>query len=115
MDETRANPLSRVCKYHKRIFRKGRCQIVPNIKSAKKRVRVTAAKTLQNKIVKTQLKTEIKKYNAALEAGDMEAAQATYRAAVKKIDQAAAYGIIHKNQAAHKKSQFTKKLNAMGK
>ena len=88
---------------------------MPNIKSAKKRVRVTATKTLQNKIVKTQLKTEIKKYNAALEAGDMEAAQATYRAAVKKIDQAAAYGIIHKNQAAHKKSQFTKKLNAMGK
>ena len=86
-----------------------------NIKSAKKRIKVTAAKTMRNKAVKTQLKTEIKKYNAALEAGDMEAAQATYRAAVKKIDQAAAYGIIHKNQAAHKKSQFTKKLNAMGK
>ena len=88
---------------------------MPNIKSAKKRVRVTAAKTLQNKIVKTQLKTEVKKYNAALEAGDMEAAQAAYKSAVRKIDQAAAYGIIHKNQAAHKKSQFTKKLNAMGK
>ena len=86
-----------------------------NIKSAKKRIRVIAAKTLQNKVVKTQLKNAIKKYTAALEAGDMEAAQATYRAAVKKIDQAAAYGIIHKNQAAHKKSQFTKKLNAMGK
>ena len=36
-----------------------------------------------------------------------------YKAAVKKVDQAAAYGIIHKNAAAHKKSQFTKKLNAM--
>ena len=87
---------------------------MPNIKSAKKRVRVTAAKTLQNKIVKTQLKNEIKKYNAALEAGDMEAAQATYKNAVKKLDQAAAYGIIHKNEVAHKKSQFTKKLNALG-
>ena len=86
---------------------------MPNIKSAKKRVRVTAAKTLQNKMVKTQLKTEIKKYNAALEAGDMEAAQATYKAAVKKIDQAAARGIIHKNAAARKKSQFTKALNNM--
>ena len=86
---------------------------MPNIKSAKKRVRVTAAKTLQNKMVKTQLKTEIKKYNAALEAGDMEAAQATYKAAVKKIDQAAVRGIIHKNAAAHKKSQFTKALNNM--
>jgi small subunit ribosomal protein S20 len=88
---------------------------VANIKSAKKRIRVIAAKTMQNKMVKTQLKTAIKKYTAALEAGDMEAAQATYKAAVKKIDQAAAYGIIHKNEAAHKKSQFTKKLNALGK
>ena len=86
-----------------------------NIKSAKKRIRVIAAKTLQNKVVKTQLKNAIKKYTAALEAGDMEAAQATYKNAVKKIDQAAAYGIIHKNEAAHKKSQFTKKLNALGK
>ena len=86
-----------------------------NIKSAKKRIRVIAAKTMQNKVLKTQLKTAIKKYTAALEAGDMEAAQATYKNAVKKIDQAAAYGIIHKNQAAHKKSQFTKKLNALGK
>ncbi len=86
-----------------------------NIKSAKKRIRVIAAKTMQNKMVKTQLKTAIKKYTAALEAGDTETAQATYKAAVKKIDQAAAYGIIHKNEAAHKKSQFTKKLNALGK
>ena len=84
---------------------------MPNIKSAKKRVKVIETKTLKNKAFRSALKTDIKKYNAALEAGDMEAAQATYRAAVKKIDQAAAYGIIHKNQAAHKKSQFTKALN----
>ena len=85
-----------------------------NIKSAKKRIRVIAAKTLQNKVVKTQLKNAIKKYTAALEAGDMEAAQATYKAAVKKIDMAVSRNIIHKNAAARKKSQFTKKLNAMG-
>ena len=84
-----------------------------NIKSAKKRVRVTAAKTLQNKIVKTQLKTDIKKYQAAVAEGNAEAAQTTYKAAVKKIDQAAARGIIHKNAAARKKSQFTKALNNM--
>ena len=87
---------------------------LPNIKSAKKRVKVTAIKTMRNKSVKTQLKTEIKKYEAALAAGDLAAAQATYKAAVKKLDQAAAYGIIHKNEVAHKKSQFTKKLNALG-
>ncbi len=84
-----------------------------NIKSAKKRIKVTAAKTMRNKAVKTQLKTEIKKYEAALESGDTAAAQAAYKNAVKKLDQAAAYGIIHKNEVAHKKSQFTKKLNAM--
>ena len=84
-----------------------------NIKSAKKRIKVIQAKTLQNKMFKTQLKTEIKKYEAALAAGDVELAQATYKAATKKIDQAASRGIIHKNTAAHKKSQFTKKLNAL--
>ena len=84
-----------------------------NIKSAKKRIKVIQAKTLQNKMFKTQLKTEIKKYEAALAAGDVALAQATYKAATKKIDQAAARGIIHKNAAAHKKSQFTKKLNAL--
>ena len=62
---------------------------------------------------KTELKTDIKKYQAALAAGDTELAQATYKIAVKKIDQAAARGIIHKNAAAHKKSQFTKALNNM--
>ena len=86
---------------------------MPNIKSAKKRVLVTKTKTLQNKMFKTELKTDIKKYQAALAAGDTKLAQATYKIAVKKIDQAAARGIIHKNAAAHKKSQFTKALNNM--
>ena len=87
---------------------------MPNIKSAKKRVKVIETKTLQNKMFRTQLKTDIKKYEAAVAAGDAELAQATYKAATKKIDKAAARGIIHKNAAARKKSQFTKKLNAMG-
>ena len=86
---------------------------MPNIKSAKKRVLITETKTLRNKIFRTQLKTDIKKYQAAVAAGDTALAQTTYKAAVKKIDQAAARGIIHKNAAAHKKSQFTKALNAM--
>ena len=86
---------------------------MPNIKSAKKRVLVTKTKTLQNKMFRTQLKTDIKKYQAALAAGDAALAQETYKQAVKKIDQAAARGIIHKNAAAHKKSQFTKALNNM--
>ena len=86
---------------------------MPNIKSAKKRVLVIKTKTMQNKIFKTQLKTDIKKYQAAVAEGNAEAAQTTYKAAVKKIDQAAARGIIHKNAAARKKSQFTKAINNM--
>ena len=86
---------------------------MPNIKSAKKRVKVIATKTLQNKVFKSQLKTAVKKFLAAVESGDKEAAKAAYTAAVKKVDQAVAKNILHKNNAAHKKSQFTLKLNKM--
>ena len=86
---------------------------MPNIKSAKKRVKVIATKTLQNKMFKTQLKTCVKKFLAAVESGDKAAATAAYTAAVKKVDQAVAKNILHKNNAAHKKSQFTTMLNKM--
>lgn len=88
---------------------------MPNIKSAKKRVKVIEKKTLQNKMFKSSMKTEIKKYNAAVASGDVAAAEAAYKTATKKIDVAAAKGIIHKNAAARKKSQFTKALNGMQK
>ena len=86
-----------------------------NIKSAKKRVLVTETKTLQNKMLKSALKTIMKKYQAAVTAGDNEAATALYKEAVKKIDQAVAHGILHKNNAARKKSRFTLMLNNMAK
>jgi small subunit ribosomal protein S20 len=86
---------------------------LPNIKSAKKRVIVTETKTMQNKMFKTSLKTSIKKYEAAIEAGDKALAAETYKEAVMKIDRAVAKNIIHKNTAARKKSSFTKKLNAL--
>ncbi len=84
-----------------------------NIKSAKKRILVNQAKALQNQMVKSQLKTVIKKYNAAIDAGDKAAASELYKLAVKKVDQAVAHGILHKNNAAHKKSELTKKFNQM--
>lgn len=84
---------------------------MPNIKSAKKRVKVIATKTLQNKAINSQLKTEIKKANAALENNSADKAAAV-RVAVKRIDQAVAKGILHKNTAARKKSALDKKLNA---
>ena len=83
---------------------------MPNIKSAKKRVKVIAAKSLQNKAANSQLKTEIKKANAALENNSADKAVAV-RVAVKKIDQAVAKGILHKN-TARKKSALDKKLHA---
>ena len=84
---------------------------MPNIKSAKKRVKVISVKTLQNKMFKTQLKSTIKKFYAAVEAGNKDEANVAYTAAVKKVDQAVAKNILHKNNAAHKKSQLVNKLN----
>lgn len=86
---------------------------MPNIKSAKKRVKVIAVKTLRNKVIKSALKTSIRKYEAALADGNKELAAATYREAVAKIDKAVAKGIMHKNTAARRKSRFTRMLNAM--
>lgn len=76
-----------------------------NIKSAKKRVRVIEAKTAQNKSTRTALKTAIKKAGVSKDAE-------TVKAAIKKVDQAAAKGLIHKNKAARKKSQLAKLMNA---
>lgn len=86
---------------------------MPNIKSAKKRVLVTKTKALKNKMIRTQVKTVIKKFDLAVASGDKQAASEAYRLAVKKVDQAVAHGVMHKNAAAHKKSQFTLKFNQM--
>ena len=80
-----------------------------NIKSAKKRVLVSASKTARNKAVKSNLKTTIKKAEAAIaEGGDNQEA---IRLAIKRIDQAQAKGILHKNTAARRKSKLVRKLN----
>ena len=84
-----------------------------NIKSAKKRIFVNQTKALQNQMIKSQLKTVIKKYNLAVESGDKAQASELYKLAVKKVDQAVAHGILHKNNAAHKKSALTLKFNKM--
>lgn len=83
---------------------------MPNIKSAKKRVRVIAAKTLRNKSLNSSLKTYLKKANVAIENNSGEKDQSV-NYAVKKLDQAVAKGLIHKNAAARKKSKLIKKLN----
>ena len=84
-----------------------------NIKSAKKRILVNRSKALQNQMVKSQLKTVLKKFNSAVDSNDKATASELYKLAVKKVDQAVAHGILHKNNAAHKKSQLTLKYNQM--
>jgi len=78
---------------------------MPNIKSAKKRVKVNATKAAANKARKSNLKTVIKK-------ADAERSAEAIQVAIKKVDQACAKGLMHKNKAARKKSQLAKKLNA---
>ncbi|MDE6781830.1 MAG: 30S ribosomal protein S20 [Ruminococcus sp.] len=82
---------------------------MPNIKSAKKRVKVNATKAAANKARKSNLKTVLK---AADNAVDNK--EEAIRVAIKKVDQACAKGLMHKNKAARKKSQLAKKLNAAG-
>ena len=83
---------------------------MPNIKSAKKRVLVNKTKAARNKSTNSALKTAIKKANAAIDTNAVNKAEVV-NAAFAKIDQAAAKGLIHKNNAARKKSALASKLN----
>ncbi len=81
-----------------------------NIKSAKKRVLVSEANYQRNKSYRSALKTALKKADAAIEAKSADAAD-TVKVAVRKLDQAGAKGIMHKNAVARKKSQLANRLN----
>lgn len=82
-----------------------------NIKSAKKRIRVIDRKTARNRRIKGHLKTVLKDFDVAIEAGDMETAAEQLRLAEKKLMQAAAKHTIHKNAASRKVSRLTKRFN----
>jgi len=84
-----------------------------NIKSAKKRIKVIEKKTMQNKMFKSSHKTLVKKYTAAVAAGDKAGATTLYTQVVKKTDKAAARGIMHKNTAARRISRYSLMLNNM--
>ena len=85
---------------------------MPNIKSAKKRVKVIEKKTLRNNMIKSAYKTAIKKFEQAIEAGNIEEAKTLFSEATKKLDHACTKGVIVNNTAARKKSSLSKKLNA---
>lgn len=80
-----------------------------NIKSAKKRVGITAKQNLRNRMITSAVKTSIKRYDQALAAGDQAEANAAYIKAVSTVDKAASKGIIHKNAANRKKTQLAVK------
>lgn len=84
-----------------------------NIKSAKKRIKVIARKTLENKMVKSRMKTSVKKVIAAVDAKDKDAAAVCLTAAYSDIDKASKKGIYHKNNAARKKSRLMKMVNSI--
>ena len=86
---------------------------MPNIKSAKKRVEISKEENARNKAGKSLLKTNLKKFDAAVTEGNREAADAAYKTAVKSVDQAVNKGLLHKNTAARKKSSMTLKLNKL--
>ena len=86
---------------------------MPNIKSSKKDVISSKIAYEKNKANKSLRKTTMKKYYAALVSGDKAAAEVAYKAAVKAVDQAVIKGLLHKNNAARKKSSMTLKLNKL--
>ena len=86
---------------------------MPNIKSSAKRDQLAKARNAKNKAEKSALKTAVKKFQTAVNEGNKETARVTYNAAVRAMDKAAGKNLIHKNNAANKKSKMAQKLNAM--
>ena len=84
-----------------------------NIKSSKKDVISSKIAYEKNKANKSALKTELKKFDAALTVADKAAAEAAYKAAIVAVDKAVNKGLLHKNNAARKKSSMTLKLNKL--
>lgn len=84
-----------------------------NIKSQKKRNRQNEKARLRNKAVKSSLKTAIRKFREAAEAGNVEQAVVLQRAAARQLDKAVSKGVIHKNQAANRKSAIAKRLHQL--
>jgi small subunit ribosomal protein S20 len=86
---------------------------VANIKSQKKRILTNEKARLRNNAVKSELKTAIRAVNTAVETTDKDAAAAALVTASRKLDKAVSKGVLHKNNAANRKSAISKKVNAL--
>lgn len=103
-----------VCRFPNLLVYKIVCRGVKglaNIKSAIKRIRITEAKTMRNRMVKSTVKTYVRKFDSAIAAGNFEEAKNLYPRISHIIDKAAAKGVIHRNTASRKKSNLAIKLN----
>ncbi|WP_436495256.1 30S ribosomal protein S20 [Actinokineospora sp. HUAS TT18] len=85
-----------------------------NIKSQMKRIKTNEKARLRNKSVKSSLKTAIRKFREAADAGDKAKAAELLKDASRKLDKAAGKGVIHPNQAANKKSAMSLAVNKLG-
>jgi len=88
--------------------------LVANIKSQIKRIKTNHARTERNKAYKSELRTFIRKFRAAVESGNAEESAVALRDASRKLDKAVSKGVIHKNQAANKKSAMAKAVSKLG-
>jgi len=89
---------------------------MPHTPSAKKRLKTSEKRRVKNRAVRSSVKTQVKKVRAATAAGDVATGETELRLAMKKLDQAAAKGVIHKNAAARTKSRLSAQLkHAKGK
>lgn len=86
---------------------------MPNIKQQKKRVLTNEKRRVRNQHYKSELKTWVRKTREAVDAGDKELAEANLKVASRKLDVAVSKGVIHRNQAANRKSKLAKRVNAM--
>ncbi|EIJ78940.1 30S ribosomal protein S20 [Bacillus methanolicus PB1] len=86
---------------------------MPNIKSAIKRVKISEARNAHNNAIKSSMRTAVKKVEAAIVNNDATSAKEFLVDAAKRLDKAAAKGLIHKKAAARKKSRLMKKLNSL--
>ncbi|MCI8558337.1 MAG: 30S ribosomal protein S20 [Lachnospiraceae bacterium] len=84
-----------------------------NIKSAKKRILVAETRAARNKAIKSEVKTAIKKVDAAVSAKDVEAAKTSLRAAIATMNKATSKGVYHKNTTSRKISRLTKAVNSI--
>ncbi len=87
---------------------------MPNIKSSIKRAEIGLVRNARNKAARSSMKTVLKKFDTAVAGGNRGEAEATYKVAVKSVDRAVSKGLLHKNNAAHKKARMAHAMNELG-